>query len=176
MIFTLIGMVVLGVGIAGMASLLFRVLGRRAPGGLLALVAGLGMFGFVLWNDYTWFARTRDVLPGHVQVARTFSEPSPLQPWSYLLAPVHRFSAVNTATTQRNEALPGLVLAEIYLVARYQPSISHWQLYDCQTPRRADVSNVEDLNPAAQATIDWHPLAAGDALREIVCRNAAPPS
>jgi len=175
MIFTLIGLVVLGVGIAGIISLVFRLLGRRAPRGLMPIVAGVGMFAFVIWNDYSWFGRTRDVLPESIRVAERFTEASPLQPWTYLVAPVNRFSAVDTATVQRNPAVPALVLAQIHLVTRYQSTVSRWQLYDCGTPRRADINGPGDLNPGSLESLDWINLESGDTLREIACQ-ASPPT
>lgn len=172
MIFTLIGMVVLGAGIVGLTLLLFRLSGRRTPRGLLPVVAGVGMFGFVIWNDYSWFSRTSGVLPEHIQVVRSYTERSLLQPWSYLIPPTHRFMAVDLQSRQRHPALPNMVMAQLHLVARYRPTFSPWQMFDCQRGQRAPVENPSDLNPESVHTaLDWLSMEPDDPLLRTACQS-----
>jgi len=172
MIFNLIGMVVLGAGIVGIILLLFRLLGRRAPRGLLPIMAGLGMFGFVIWNDYSWYSRTVAVLPESFQVVKSFSERSAIQPWTYLIPPTHRFMVVDRQSRQHNPALPNMVMTQLHLVARYRPTLSPWQMFDCQQARRAHVEDITDLNPQGlDTTLDWLPMTADDPLLKAVCQD-----
>ncbi len=170
MIWNLIGTLVLGVAVASVVLVLFRVLGRPAPRWLLPAAAGIAMLGFHIWTDYSWFARTTAELPEHVIVAQGYSSSNPLQPWTLVASRIDRFSAVDTSRIRLNPDVPDMAMAVVYLVARWNPTIETNQLYDCATPRRADVSADMQVDAAGKPVDpDWVELPADDPVRLAVC-------
>ncbi|MCB1992493.1 MAG: hypothetical protein R3D28_11170 [Geminicoccaceae bacterium] len=171
MIWNLIGTLVLGVAAASVVLVLFRVLGRPAPRWLLPAAAGIAMLGFHIWTDYSWFRRTTAELPGHVVVAQGYPSSNPLQPWTLVVPRIDRFSAVDTNRIRHNPEVPDLAMAVVYLVARWNPTVEANQLYDCRTPRRADVGADMEVD-AEGRPVDpvWVALPPDDPVRLAVCR------
>lgn len=170
MIWTLVGTLMVGVGAASLVFILFRARGRPVPGWLLPTAAGLAMLTFHIWSDYAWADRAIAELPDHVVVAERYGSRSILQPWTYLAPKVDRFSAVDLDQIRHHAEVDGMVMAVVYLVTRWYPTAGTLQLYDCATPRRADVG--ESLRADAQGRpIDpaWVTLAPDDAVRRVVC-------
>ncbi|MGJ3261925.1 MAG: hypothetical protein ACFE0R_01695 [Salinarimonas sp.] len=172
----LIAVVVLGVGVAGVVMLGFKVLGRKPPRWILPVAAGAAMMTYTLYNDYSWFSRTAGALPGSIKVARAFEQTNPLQPWTYLVAPVNRFVAVGGVVAAPGET--GYRLAEVHLLQRYVPTVTAAMVIDCVGGRRADVVDVDGFDAGGEPIGgQWRPLAEGDPLRDIVCaQGAEPPS
>lgn len=170
MIWNLIGTLVLGVTAASIVLILFRVLGRPVPRWLLPAAAGIAMLGFLVWTDYAWFGRTEAALPANVVVAEGHASSSVLQPWTLIVPRIDRFSAVDTEAIRRNPQAPDLAMADVYLVARWNPTIRAHQLYDCATPRRADVG-LDLKVDALGRPIDppWVKLPPDDPVRRVVC-------
>lgn len=135
---------------------------------LIPASAGAAMFGFTMWNDYTWFGRTAGALPETVVVTDSFTQPNPLQPWSLVVAPVNRFRAVDLGALAVHPERPGLRRAPVFLVTRYNPTLVSMQLFDCDGLRRADgaASGEDGLPPAAA----WSSVAPDDPLLGTVCR------
>lgn len=175
MIFNLIAVVVIGIAVAAILMMAFKMAGRPAPKWLLPIGAGVAMFAFVLYNDYTWFSRTVDALPDHVAVAGTYTQTHPLQPWTYLVAPVNRFAVVDRERVIASPQDPDLMLAEVSMVSRFMPTGSATFLIDCETPRRADATQVTGFDAAGEPIgARWIPVAADDPVRRIVCAKPRP--
>ncbi|MEZ5863823.1 MAG: hypothetical protein R3D25_07010 [Geminicoccaceae bacterium] len=170
MIWNLIGTLVLGVATASVVFILCRLLGRPPPRWLLPAAAGLAMLGFHIWTDYSWFARTAAELPDHVVVAQGYPSSNPLQPWTLVVPRIDRFSAVDTSRIRHNPEVPDMAMAVVYLVARWNPTIEANQLYDCATPRRADVGVDTQMDAEGRPVDpDWVALPADDPVRRTVC-------
>lgn len=173
MIWYLVGTLVLGVAAASVVMILFRALGLPAPRWLLPAAAGLAMFGFFIWTDYSWFTRTRAELPAHVIVAEGYPSSNLLQPWTYLFPRIDRFTAVDTDAIRRHPAVPDMVMAVVYFVAHWSPTILANQLYDCATPRRADVGTSLKVDAEGRPVDpDWVALPPDDPVRAVVCAAA----
>lgn len=117
----LIAALVAGLGAGGVAMLLRRISGKRLPGWLVPVAAGLAMIAYGIWSDYAWRDRTVAALPeGSVVLAEI---PSPIwwKPWTLLAPPVERLSAVHAAGARTRDDRPGLVLAQVLLMARDAP-------------------------------------------------------
>ncbi len=172
MLFQLLGAIILGVGMAGVVMIAFRLVGRKAPRWTLPVFAGAAMLGFQIWNEYTWFSRTAAALPAHIVLAGTYSSSSPLQPWTMLVPPVDRFSVIDARSIRRNERAPHLRMIEVFLIGRYMPTASTIQIYDCETPRRADVVRTLEFDADGRPTgAQWIDLDAADPLRRKVCTH-----
>lgn len=173
MIFTLFGMISLAFAVCGVLLLAAKALRIRLPKGTIPLAAGSAMLIFAVWNDYSWYARTQAALPSDIIVAQAYPSQSWLQPWTYLAAPVTRFSAVDLATRKRNEAAPELVLTQVHLIRRYYPPARLWQFFDCITGRRADAIASGDRIDSRGVPLDlqWQTLPADDPMLRLACRD-----
>ena len=170
MIWTLIGTLMVGVGAACVVFVAFRALRRPVPGWALPAAAGAGMLSFHIWSDYAWVDRTTGELPDHVVVVERYTSRSMLQPWTYLAPKADRFAAVDTTAIRHHPAVDDMAMATVHLVARWYPTVTTRQLYDCATPRRADIGADfavdEDGRPVDP---DWVALAPDDPIRRVVC-------
>ncbi|MFE8073080.1 hypothetical protein QQM79_18620 [Marinobacteraceae bacterium S3BR75-40.1] len=101
MIWQLIATVVAGFGAAGIALLIRAVTRRKAPKWLVPVFAGLGMLGYQIHWEYTWFDHNRAQLPEGALVVSTAREPSILRPWSYMATPVSGFTVLDEASIQQ---------------------------------------------------------------------------
>lgn len=170
MIFQLLGSLILGICGAVALMLAYRLSGRRAPRWVLPASAGAAMFGFHVWSDYTWFRRTAAALPAPLIVAAAPTNATVMQPWTHLVPRVERFAALDPRAIRWNERAPGLRLTEVFLVARYMPTLTSVQLFDCTTPRRADAPRGFALDAEGRPVgVEWVPLDAADALLTTVC-------
>ncbi|MCB2053009.1 MAG: hypothetical protein KDE35_02050 [Geminicoccaceae bacterium] len=170
MLVELVATFALGLGTAGLVWLAHRLSGGRLPGYLAPVAAGAAMLVFTIWSEYSWFERTRAGLGGRVEVARSFEESSAWQPWTLLVPRTTRFTAVDLATVRRNEAQPGMVMADVYLVARRQPVLRVTQFYDCDGHRRADARDGLELSgDGAPVNARWVAVGRDDAVLRAVC-------
>jgi hypothetical protein len=173
MLFQLLGTLVMGVAAVGVVLLGWRLVGRRPPPWVLPVAAGLAMLGFHVWNEYSWFRRTAAALPPHMVVAAAHASSSPLQPWTLLLPRVQRFAVIDLRAIHRNGSAPGLRMVEVFLIERHMPTFTTTQIFDCDTPRRADVTgNLEFDADGRPVDAEWIRLDAADQYRRSVCAAA----
>ena len=161
---------VLGACVAFIVLRTFRLKARW----IIPASAGAGMLGFTIYNDYTWFSRTAEGLPPAFLIAATGQRSTALQPWSLAVPVTVRFAAVDLGSLQIREAAPHLRRAPVHLVARFQPTFTSRQLFDCANARRADADGADagpDGLPPAQA---WFAVPADDAMLRAVCDAPAP--
>ncbi len=171
-ILNLLGPILFGVAVAGILLFLKRVLRVPMPGWALPAGVAIGILGAHLYNEYTWFDRFKTELPEGVQVIRTGTSSSFLEPWTYIVPKVTRFAAIDRNSIRTNPAQPGLRLAQVYLFQRYTPTASLLQVADCENNRiaalSADTRFSEDGLPE-DAT--WSDVAPDEPLFAAVCRG-----
>lgn len=169
----LIAVFAMGFAAAGFVLLAYRLRSKKPPRYLIPLAAGLAMIGYALWSDYSWAPRTIAGLPDHVAVVKRIPSSAPWKPWTYLFPQIDRFIAVDNAQTRRNDRLPGLVLAEVILVARLEPAVTTRQLFDCAQARRTDViASDEFTEEGLPMNPDWVHLEPTDELYKAVCQGS----
>lgn len=169
MLFELIAAVSAGFALAGLALTLRLLTRGRLPAWIVPVAAGIGILGFALWAEYSWYARSVAALPEGVLVARAQREAAPWRPWTYVRPIVTRFSAVDTRTSRTNADAPGQVLTTVLLVGRWQPVVSVPVLFDCRGARRAalvDGASLQD-EPA------WEQLPPEDEALRAACAGLA---
>jgi hypothetical protein len=173
----LIGAVLVAISAAAIFSLGFRLLGRPVPKGILPVVAGVALATFVVWNDYSWFDRTAAELPEQVVILDTYSYSGAWQPWTYLVPRINRFTALNRDAVRRNANLPGMVMADLLLVARYEPVRTATQMIDCAGARRADVTNSTRFgDDGMPENVAWIELEPAHPILQAVCQDAQSPA
>ncbi len=170
MLFNLLGVVFAGVAAAGVVHLVFRMLRRRPPSWLMPAAAGFAMFGFHLWNEYTWFDRVARGLPDEIAVVESYDYANAIQPWTLLRPRIDRFTAVDRASIRRNDRAPGYVMADLLLVRRLDPTARVTQLVDCRDGRRTDIGRstaVDERGLPIDAT--WTEAARDGGVFRLLC-------
>lgn len=169
MILDFIATVCAGFALAGVALALRALSRRRLPAWIVPAAAGLGMLGFAVWNEYTWYPRTVAALPDGVVVARAQEESAPWRPWSYVRPIVTRFSAVDTRVSRTNPGAPGQVLTTVVLVGRWQPGMTVPVLFDCESSRRAPLTGDTPLAEIDGTGLSWEELPPTDETLRAAC-------
>lgn len=170
MFLELIATFVAGFAGAGMMMLVVRLFRGRLPRWLIPVAAGAAMLGATISSEYSWYSRTSGNLPEGVTVAHTVEGKAMYRPWTYLLPYTERFMAVDTATLRRNEAQPGMVLAELLFFGRWQPVQKLAVMFDCVGHRQTQLPeevNFDDNGALIGAV--WVPIPADDPALVIAC-------
>lgn len=166
----LIGTLVAGIAAAGFVMLLNRMLGGLLPRWLAPVAAGAVMIATTVYNEYTWFQRTRDALPDDMIVAQTIISRAAYRPWTYIVPFVDRFAAVDTATMRRHPAQPDMRLADVYFFGRWSAASVVPVLADCKHLKRAALT--DDTSFESDGSVEganWVEVPAEDPLVSTIC-------
>jgi hypothetical protein len=168
MFFELIATFAAGIAAAGLALIAGHLSGGRLPRWFVPVAAGAAMLGYAIWSEYTWAGRTMEGLPEGVEVLTTVEETRFWKPWTYLVPQTTRIMALDRQGVLRNPDADGILLADVYLFARWTPPAKRPQLVDCAAGARADVSSAALADPS-QAT--WRSVDDDDPLMEALCQS-----
>ncbi|MBZ4021403.1 hypothetical protein CKO11_02860 [Rhodobacter sp. TJ_12] len=158
---------------AGLVAFLLRHSARKLlrldlPKWLMPAAAGLAMLGVTIWGEYHWFTQARGGLPAGAVVLQSNAEATPWRPWSYLWPVTNRFVALDTAN--RAQPAEGVVVANLYLVARWQPVQPVTVAYDCTGHRQAILGGEAAVNADGSLTAGkWLPAPMPDAGLNAAC-------
>lgn len=170
MFLELIATFVIGFGVAGVILIVNAMTGRRLPGAVLPVGAGLAMIGFTIWSEYNWYPRTLAQLPEGIEIISTNESQAVYRPWTYLTPFVDRFAAVDKARIRRNENVPDQVMVPVVFMGRWAPGAEIPVVVDCVESRRADLADgIEFDEEGALVNADWIAVEADDPLLEAVC-------
>ncbi len=163
--------VVVGFASAGVVMLLFRLWGRKAPKYVIPFVAAIAMFGYMIWDEYTWFDRYEARLPQTTSVIKTIADENIFAPWTLVHAPINRFQVVedNKVITNPNDALEKRVMTLLIQKGRDTLVLTH--LIDCRQGRRSYITpeTALDENGFPTNMDEWFNMDADDPLRAAVC-------
>lgn len=170
MIFILAGALLIGVSAAALVALPFRLMRKPIPKGILPIAGGVALVSFVLWNDYSWFDRTRSELPERVVVLDEARYSGAIQPWTLAFPRVNAFVAMDPNNARRNEGLPGIVMVDVYYLRRYAPTLTSAHLVDCNERRSANMPNEPDFaEDGMPLNLEWRDGTVDTALVEALC-------
>lgn len=165
--------IVVGFACAGFIMLGFRLSGRKAPKYLIPLTAALGMFGYMIWDDYSWFDRISARLPGEVTISETFATSSAYKPWTLLKAPINRFTAFDQGKTIANPQDPAQKqITTVYLQKGHQ-AMATTRLIDCDTNQAGFITpdTALDENGFPNADLQMTALEKSDPALRFACLN-----
>lgn len=91
MVWNLVAVLVMGVGLGGLAFAARKFTGNKLPKWLIPACAAAGMLGYLAYYDYGWYEFKLSQLPQDTIVIAEKRQTSLLKPWSYLYAPVNSF-------------------------------------------------------------------------------------
>ncbi len=163
--------VVVGFAAAGVVMLLFRLWGRKAPKYVIPFVAAMAMFGYMIWDEYSWFDRYDARLPQNIAVIQTYSDENPFAPWTLISAPINRFTAIDRDKMVINPENPDEKRVTTLLLKKGAETLALTHLVDCATGRRGYITpdNNLDDNGFPSDMEEWFDMDADDPLRAAVC-------
>ncbi|TMV08952.1 hypothetical protein FGK63_07475 [Ruegeria sediminis] len=174
MFLELIGTIFAGLAVAGVVMLVNRSTGGRLPRWLAPVAAGLGMLGVTIASEYSWYERTRAALPEGITVVQEVENRAFYQPWTYAVPYVSRFAAIDTASVQTNEQVPGQRLVDLYFFGRWSPVSKVPVAVDCDGLRRANLADgVEFADDGSVSNADWVVVPADDPIVDATCGVAS---
>jgi hypothetical protein len=174
MLYELIAAIVAGVALGGIALALRALTRGLLPKWLVPAAAGIGILGYSVWSEYTWYSRALAAQPEGVVTAWHKEESAPWRPWSYLAPVITRFTAVDTRSVQRHPDFPDQRIVNLVLSARWQPSSVVKVVFDCAGHKRADLSDGNiSIGPDGRIeNARWIDLTPGDAVLQAACAPA----
>jgi len=91
MIWHLLAVFIFGICAGSFAFLLIKISRNKLPKWLIPVFAGLGMFSYLAYYDYTWFDFKSGQLPEGTVVVEEKRHNNFFRPWSYVIPPVSAF-------------------------------------------------------------------------------------
>lgn len=171
MIWHLIAAVFAGLGAAGVGLLLRLVSGKRLPRWIVPVFAGLGMLGYQIHSEYTWFQHRQAQLPESARVVSVDRSPMPWRPWTYLFPMASGFDVVDEQSLARARQ-DGQRLVE-FLLYRFDNRLRERltpQAYLLNCTTRELVPLVGETRTPQVA--EMRRLEAGAPLHQTLCRES----
>ena len=168
MLWTLLAIVVAGLGAAGIALLLRKLTRNTLPKWIVPLFGGLGMLGYQVFYEYSWFEHQQARQPKESVVVATEAGHVFWRPWSYFVPMVTAFTVLDSTSVATRE-LDGRMVAEFMLYRFEKQHIDHVahqaHLLNC------DSAELLPLNAQKQPQLDQlKRIAKDDTLYRQVCR------
>ncbi|MGM0537230.1 MAG: hypothetical protein ACQER5_14355 [Pseudomonadota bacterium] len=165
MIWHLIAAVFAGLGAAGIGLILRTASGKRLPRWIIPACGGLGMLGYQIHNEYTWFEHKQEQLPASAEVVSVEEGQMVWRPWTFAFPMTTAFTIVdqdNLAVRQGDDGR--LVEFILYRFEKeYVDQVNHQAyLMNCATremlplegesraPRTEQMRRVETSSPLYQ--------------------------
>lgn len=134
MLWHLIAAIFAGLGSAGIAMLLRQLSGKRLPRWIIPVFGGLGILGYQIYQEYSWFDHKQQQLPAQTQLIDSEQRSMVWRPWTYLVPITNAFTVIDTRPDTEGEN--GEVVAfQLYRFERaYPDNVSHRPyLLNCAT-------------------------------------------
>lgn len=168
MLWTIIAILVAGLGAAGIALLLRKLTGNKLPKWIVPLFGGLGMLAYQISYEYSWFEhQLQRQPPESVVVAREAGHVF-WRPWSYFMPMTTAFTVLDSKSVVKRE-LDGNTVAEFMLYRFEKQHIDHVahqaHLLNCAT------AELLPLDAQKQPQLDQlKRIGKDDPLYRQVCR------
>jgi|SRR5690554_1053939 len=117
MIWNLIGVLISGLSLGGIAALLVKLSRNRLPKWIIPTAAGLGMFGYLIYYDYAWYNWKQSQLPDSAIILEEQRNSNFFRPWSYVYPAVNYFAFIDgdhRAYRQDGQYLVQYIRYELY--------------------------------------------------------------
>lgn len=168
MFWDLVATVFAGLGAAGIAYGIRGLTLKKAPNWIIPVFAGLGMMGYQVYIEYTWFEHMQSRLPANTEVVSTVEDQVFWRPWSYAAPQITRFTVLDKASISRGVAGNDDVVQ--FVMYRFKSS------YGDRVAEKAYLLNCQSkelvpLSGAGEPEIDGMKLLpTGNKLLSSACR------
>lgn len=168
MIWHLIAAIFAGLGSAGIAMLLRKLSGQRLPRWIIPAFAGLGILGYQIYQEYSWFEHKQQQLPAEAQVVSSEQRSMVWRPWTFLFPITNAFTLVDNNTPSQASD-PGVISFQLYHFERAYPDrVSHHpSLLNC-TSRELVPLDKENGRPLVK---DMRRLSSDSPLYRHLCAD-----
>jgi hypothetical protein len=136
MLWTLIAIAVSGLGAAGIALLLRKLTRNRLPKWIIPAFGGLGMLGYQIYYEYTWFEHQLQRQPAESVLVASESGEVLWRPWTFFWPMTTAFTVLDSKSLQRQESQGDTLVAfKLYrFEKRHIDHVSHQaHLLNCTT-------------------------------------------
>ncbi len=168
MFWTFVATVFCGLGAAGIALGIRAATRKRAPKWIIPVFAGVGMLGYLIQGEYTWYDQKKTLLPEEAVIVDTESDGILWRPWTFVFPYVTAFSTVDTKSISRDTSNPNIVRFTLYrFEQKITDAISHRvHILNCQS--RELVPLGSDGTPRVD---NMKKLDGSDRLLKTVCTS-----
>lgn len=152
MVWHLIAAIFAGLASAGIGLTLRVISGKRLPRWIVPVFAGLGMLGYQIHFEYSWYDHRLQQLPESTQVIEITREGMFWRPWTYFFPMVTAFSVVDTQSLSVQRQSEGRLVE--FLLYRFEKQVQdrvttqNW-LMNCAT-REALPLEADTRQPLAE--------------------------
>ncbi len=135
MFWTFVATVFCGLGAAGIALGIRAATCNHAPKWIIPAFAGLGMLGYLIHGEYTWYDHKKDMLPEEAVVVDTETDGILWRPWTFAFPYVTAFSTVDTKSISQDTNNSDIVRFTLYrFEQKLTDAISHRvHILNCQS-------------------------------------------
>ena len=169
MFWNLLATVICGLGAAGFALGIRAITAKRAPKWLIPVFAGLGMLGYLVYSEYTWFEHKKSQLFAKAEsavIVSTEKEGIYFRPWTFIVPYVTAFSAIDTDKITTSSVNPNI---KQFVVYRFEQTLTDSMSHrphglNCQT------RELVPLSPEGTPNVNQlKVLEPNDTLYRSVC-------
>ncbi|MEQ9547265.1 MAG: hypothetical protein RIK85_14765 [Marinobacter sp.] len=166
MFWTLVATVFCGLGAAGIALGIRAATRNKAPRWIIPVFAGVGMLGYLIQGEYTWYDHKKAQLPEEAVVVSTQNEGIFWRPWTFVFPYVTSFTTVDTKSISRDSDNQNVVRFTLYrFEQKMTDAVSHRiHIINCATQELVPLGS--DGRPRVD---NLKLLVSGDPLLETVC-------
>ncbi|WP_297795329.1 hypothetical protein [uncultured Marinobacter sp.] len=166
MFWTLVATVFCGLGAAGIALGIRAATRNKAPRWIIPVFAGMGMLGYLIQGEYTWYDHKKAQLPEEAVVVSTQNEGIFWRPWTFAFPYVTSFTTVDTQSISRDSDNQNVVRFTLYrFEQKMTDAVSHRiHIINCATQELVPLGS--DGRPRVD---NLKLLVSGDPLLETVC-------
>ncbi|MDX1598779.1 MAG: hypothetical protein R3295_08970 [Marinobacter sp.] len=166
MFWTLVATVFCGLGAAGIALGIRAATRNKAPRWIIPVFAGMGMLGYLIQGEYTWYDHKKAQLPEEAVVVSTQNEGIFWRPWTFVFPYVTSFTTVDTQSISRDSDNQNVVRFTLYrFEQKMTDAVSHRiHIINCTTQELVPLGS--DGRPRVD---NLKLLVSGDPLLETVC-------
>ena len=168
MLWTILAIVVSGLGAAGIAMLLRKLTRNRLPKWIIPAVGGLGMLSYQIYYEYSWFEHQLQRQPAESVLVASENGEVFWRPWTFYWPMTTAFTVLDSKSVQRQETEGGVISA--FNLYRFEKQhidhVSHQaHLLNCST------AELLPLDAEKKPLLDQLKVVAKeDALYRQVCQ------
>ncbi|MFI0472378.1 hypothetical protein ACGLWX_06590 [Halomonas sp. HMF6819] len=167
MIWHLIAAVFAALAAAGIGLILRKATGNRLPKWIVPVMAGLGMLGYQIHVEYSWFEHKKAQLPPSTEVVDSATGTEIWRPWTFVFPMTTQFSVLDRESLSRSGDVAEFML---YHFERHYTDLVIPQAYvlNCQSRELVPVA-AERREPDLDGI---RTLRADSTLLQSACNGA----